>query len=75
MATRRQTANTDTLPVSQGITAEMQGNTLVLRLNTAQDLGPSKSGKTHVVATTRGFVTLPNGQRVSLNLIREPNEE
>lgn len=58
--------------LAPGITYSFEGDTLVLRMDTTQDLGPSSSGKTRLVASTRSFLGLPNGQSISLNLTR-PN--
>lgn len=56
--------------IAPGITVEMKDNKAIIEVDTTQDLGLSKSGKSTNVATTHGFVTLPNGQRLSLNQIK-----
>ena len=56
--------------IAPGITVELKGTQAIIEVDTTQDLGLSKSGKSTNVATTHGFVTLPNGQRLSLNQIK-----
>lgn len=36
------------------VTGKVVGKKLTLEIDLSKDLGPSKSGKTHLVATTRG---------------------
>jgi len=38
----------------QNVVAEVQGSVLILKVDLTKDLGPSKSGRTTVVATSRG---------------------
>lgn len=56
---------------AKGIVATIEGNDLVLRIGLGQDFGPSKSGKTKVVATTSGTVKLSNGMLLGVNLNRK----
>jgi hypothetical protein len=43
----------------QNVTMKVEGRELVLRINLDADLGPSKSGKTTVIATTNGNQPIP----------------
>ena len=43
---------------------------VTITIDTKREEGPSKSGKTIVVATTGGFMRLPNGMSLGLNLVR-----
>lgn len=51
------------------VTVSMEGNILVVRIDTDHEGEASKTGKSKVVATTSGFVGAGNG-RLSLNFIR-----
>ena len=55
----------------KNVSAKMEGDTLVLRINTAKaardTAEPSKSGKTKVLATTSGFTRFDD-VGVSLNV-------
>lgn len=62
---------TPAMQIAPGITVAMEGDTAVLRVDTTQDLGPSSTGKTNIVAKT-GYAALPNGQRVNLTVTRKP---
>jgi hypothetical protein len=41
---------------------------LTIEVDLSIDLGPSRPGKTHVVATTQGFVTVPGFDDISVSL-------
>lgn len=47
----------------------VQGNLLIVKIDLSKDLGPSKSGKTNIVATTSGNVEVPeyDDYRVGIN--------
>jgi hypothetical protein len=38
----------------QNITVTTKGNTLIIEIDATKDLGMSKSGKTHLIASTQG---------------------
>jgi hypothetical protein len=57
-------------PEVKGINGTMEGKLLTITIDTTQDFGPSKSGKTDVVATTQGTARLGNGLMLGLNLNR-----
>jgi ABC-type taurine transport system ATPase subunit len=48
-------------------TITLDGDDIVIRVNRSKVLGPSKSGKTNLVASTGGFVAVP-GSNISLSL-------
>ena len=60
------------MPTSYGrnVRVEVEDNDLVIRIDTTKNLGPSKSGKTQIVATTNGnkAIDLPNGNSIVLGL-------
>ena len=57
--------------VGKGITVTTEGDDVVIRFNATGNYGPSKSGKTQVIATTSGNVTLPNGVVIGVNAYRK----
>ena len=40
--------------MADNIKAKLEGSMLTITIDLSKDLGPSKSGKTNIVATTRG---------------------
>lgn len=50
-----------------------EDNILVLRIDMSQDFGPSKSGKTKIIATSSGNIDIPNGEgaKLGLNIYRK----
>lgn len=44
----------------QNVAMKRDGNKLVIEIDLGQDLGPSASGKTHIVASTRGNAPVPD---------------
>ncbi len=43
----------------KNIEMTVEGETLILKVDLSKDFGPSKSGKTIIVASTEGNVTIP----------------
>jgi ABC-type polar amino acid transport system ATPase subunit len=58
--------------VMQNVAMRVEGNKLVIEVDLTQDLGPSKSGKTTMIATTEGNANVPGheGVKVGLNVYR-----
>ena len=52
----------------QNVIATVEKDTLILRIDLKQDFGPSKSGKTHVVASSGGFVAVEAHTGISYSL-------
>lgn len=50
---------------------DVSGDVLTITIDLSRDLGPSASGKSHVVGSTRGNVTLENGVSVGVNAYRK----
>jgi len=47
---------------------------LTIRVDLSKEIGPSKSGKTIIVASTQGNKTLPGREeKIGLNVYRKPN--
>lgn len=52
----------------------VEGNTLIIKVDLSRDFGPSKSGKTIIVASTEGNATVPDRkEKVGLNVYRYPD--
>jgi hypothetical protein len=50
----------------------VEGTTLTIKVDLAKEFGPSSSGKTILVATTEGNVTVPGREeKVGLNVYRK----
>jgi len=56
--------------IGNNVEASITDNVLTLVIDLKKQLGPSKSGKTQMVATTNGNATLPDGSRIGLNVYR-----
>ncbi|MCJ7617540.1 MAG: hypothetical protein MUO43_13495 [Desulfobacterales bacterium] len=58
------------------IQIEVKDNKAVITIDLSKDFGPSKSGKTIVIATTRGNVPIPGAEtiRLGLNCYKYPEE-
>lgn len=52
----------------QNVTMDVQGDVLIIKVNLKERFGKSASGKTTVIASTRGAAALPGGEQVSLNV-------
>ena len=50
------------------IQIEVKDNKAVITIDLSKEFGPSKSGKTIVVATTRGNVSIPGAETIKLGL-------
>jgi hypothetical protein len=56
---------------------EVKDNKAIITIDLTKDFGASKSGKTIVIATTRGNVPLPGAEafRIGLNCYKYPEKE
>ncbi len=52
----------------QNVAISVEGNTLILKIDLTKDFGPSSSGKTRIVATTSGNVTIDGHPDVKCGL-------
>jgi hypothetical protein len=50
------------------ISMEREGDILTIKVNMTENHGPSKSGKTVIIATTSGAHPIPGNEGASLNL-------
>ncbi|MCI0514236.1 hypothetical protein L0128_13550 [candidate division KSB1 bacterium] len=55
---------------------EVKDNKAIITIDLSQDFGESKSGKTIVVATTRGNVPIPGAEnfRIGINCYKYPEK-
>jgi hypothetical protein len=50
----------------------VEGTILTIRVDLSKEFGPSASGKTIIIASTEGNVTIPNrDEKVGLNVYRK----
>jgi hypothetical protein len=50
----------------------VEGTVLTIRVDLSKEFGPSSTGKTIIVASTEGNVTIPNRQeKIGLNVYRK----
>lgn len=50
----------------------VEGTTLTIKVDLSKEFGPSASGKTTIIASTEGNVTIPNREeKVGLNVYRK----
>ena len=50
----------------------VEGNTLTIRVDLSKEFGPSSSGKTIIIASTEGNVSIPDREeKVGLNVYRK----
>lgn len=67
-------ATKQSMELGSNVTGEMDGNTLVLRIDITKRFGESKSGKSETIATTSGNVKVatPKGDiTLGLNLYKK----
>jgi hypothetical protein len=54
----------------------VEGTTLTITVDLSKEFGPSASGKTIIIASTEGNVTIPNrAEKVGLNVYRKKSWE
>jgi hypothetical protein len=59
------------LEVMKNVSLEVEGDILKIKVDLSKDFGPSKSGKTRIVATTAGNIAIPGTDaKIGLNVYR-----
>jgi len=60
----------------KNVTMQVEGSKLVIEVDLSQDLGPSKSGKTVLIASSEGNVSIPGREdvKIGLNVYRYPEK-
>jgi len=57
----------------KNVELKVEGDILTIRVDLTKEFGPSSSGKTVVIATTEGNVSLPGKEiKVGLNVYKKP---
>ena len=57
----------------KNIEMTIEGETLTIKVDLSKDFGPSKSGKTIIIASTEGSVSVPErDEKIGLNVYRYP---
>jgi len=58
--------------IMKNVEMTIEGTTLTIRVDLSKEFGPSASGKTIIIASTEGNVTIPNrAEKVGLNVYRK----
>ena len=57
----------------KNVELEVEGNILTIKVDLAKEFGPSSSGKTIIIASTEGNITIPGREeKIGLNIYRKP---
>jgi hypothetical protein len=46
----------------------VEGNTLTIKVDLSKDFGPSASGKTTIIASTEGNISIPGREEIKIGL-------
>jgi hypothetical protein len=58
--------------IMKNVEMSVEGTVLTIRVDLSKEFGPSSTGKTIIIASTEGNVTIPNRQeKVGLNVYRK----
>jgi hypothetical protein len=56
----------------KNVEMRVEGNVLIIRVDLSKEFGPSSSGKTTIIASTEGNVSIPDREeKVGLNVYRK----
>jgi hypothetical protein len=56
----------------KNVEMKIEGNILIIRVDLSKEFGPSSSGKTTIIASTEGNVSIPDREeKVGLNVYRK----
>ncbi|CUS39343.1 hypothetical protein [Candidatus Nitrospira nitrificans] len=56
----------------KNVEMSIEGSVLTIRVDLSKEFGPSSTGKTIIIASTEGNVTIPNRQeKIGLNVYRK----
>ncbi len=59
----------------ENVDIKIKGNTMTITVDLSKTVGPSKSGKTTIVATTSGNAALEGGVIIGMNVYRKNAKE
>jgi len=54
--------------MAQNMKMEVKGNTLTITVDLSKDIGPSKSGKTTLIASSGGNISVPGKEDIKIGL-------
>jgi len=54
--------------MAKNVSMRMEGKKLIIEVEMDQDFGPSKSGKTRIIASTEGNISVPGDEEVKIGL-------
>ena len=54
--------------MAKNVTMRLEGKKLIIEVEMDQDFGPSKSGKTRIIASTEGNISAPGDEDVKIGL-------
>jgi hypothetical protein len=54
--------------MSKNVDISVEGNILTIKVDLSKDFGPSSSGKTNIIATTEGNISIPGREEVKIGL-------
>jgi hypothetical protein len=52
----------------KNVDIKIEGNKAIITVDLSKDYGPSKSGKTRIIASTEGNVSLPDRPEIKMGL-------
>ncbi len=56
----------------KNVDLKIQGDTLTIKIDLSKEFGPSSSGKTIIIASTEGNISLPDrDEKLGLNVYRK----
>jgi hypothetical protein len=56
----------------KNVEMNVEGTTLIIKVDLTKDFGPSSSGKTTIIATTEGNVSIPDREeKIGLNIYKK----
>jgi hypothetical protein len=54
--------------MSKNVDLKVEGTILTIKVDLSKDFGPSSSGKTNIIASTEGNISIPGREEVKIGL-------
>lgn len=54
--------------MAKNVEMVVEGNTLTIKVDLSKDFGPSSSGKTTIIASTEGNISIPGREDIKIGL-------
>jgi hypothetical protein len=54
--------------MAKNVDIAVEGNTLTIKVDLSKDFGPSASGKTTIIASTEGNISIPGREEIKIGL-------